>query len=341
MAVRRVGDSSYQVEGVYVGQSASVVGPKEGQGPLRDYFDLIWNDEGTTFSSYEMAERALLRQSETIALNKSQLAWEDVDIVVSGDLLDQLITTNFEARDHRRPVLGVFSACASFTEAMTVASLILGQGGPTSALVAACSHHLSAERQFRYPVELGYQRTPTASWTATAAGSVIVSTRPTDLAIDSVTIGRVLDWGSKDPNDMASAMAPAAVDTIRRHFEALGETQDDYDAVVTGDLGRFGMQLAEHLASDEYHVHIGDKLQDCGALLYHIGQQDVHNGGSGPGCSASVFSGYWTQQLRSGRIQRMLLVATGALFSPKSYQQGESIPAIAHAVAVTRLGEQP
>ena len=159
------------------------------------------------------------------------------------------------------------------------------------------------------------------------------------MRIDSLTIGRVLDWGSHDPNDMASAMAPAAVDTMVRHLEAMGETQAHYDAIVTGDLGRFGLTLAQHLAAEEYHVSLGEKLQDCGEMLYDIQQQDVHNGGSGPGCSAGVFSGYFAENLRSGRLHRILLVATGALFSPKSYQQGESIPGIAHAIAITRQEE--
>jgi len=339
MAVQRSGESTYQIEGVYLGQTAAVVGPKEGEGPLADWFDRIWPDEGTRYPSYEKAEQALLSEAESIALDKSNMTWTDVDVVVGGDLLDQLITTNFDARSHSRPMLGVFAACASFTEGLVLASLILGQGGPSTALVTAASHHLAAERQFRFPLELGYQRSPTASWTATASGVAVLSTRRSDLRIDSLTIGRVLDWGSHDPNDMASAMAPAAVDTIIRHLEAMGETQAHYDAIVTGDLGRFGLTLAQHLAAEEYHVSLSEKLQDCGEMLYDIQQQDVHNGGSGPGCSAGVFSGYFAENLRSGRLHRILLVATGALFSPKSYQQGESIPGIAHAVAITRQEE--
>ncbi len=336
MSAQRFGDATYQVDGVFLGQTAAVVGPKEGRGPLAPWFDRVWEDEGNRYPSYEKAEQALLKEAEAMALDKSNMTWADVDLVLGGDLMDQLITTNFDARDHHRPILGIFSACASFTEGLAIASLLVGQGGPGSALVTAASHHFSAERQFRFPLELGYQRTPTASWTATAAGAATVRSQASDLRIDSLTIGRVLDWGATDPNDMASAMAPAAVDTITRHLKALGETEDDYDAIFTGDLGRFGLALAKHLASSEYQVSLDQKLHDCGEMLYDIEQQDVHNGGSGPGCSASVFSGYLAGQLRSGKLRRILLVATGALFSPKSAQQGESIPAIAHAVAVTR-----
>jgi stage V sporulation protein AD len=336
MGVEWVRGSSYKIDGVYVAETGAVGGPKEAQGPLAASFDRLWGDEGIHFPSYEKAEQALLHEAETIALDKGSRTWSDIDLVLGGDLLDQLITTNFEARAHQRPVFGLFSACATFTEGLGLASLLLGQGGPNTVMVTAASHHFSAERQFRFPLELGYQRAPTASWTATAAGAVIVQAARADLAIDSVTVGRVVDWGAKDPNDMASAMAPAAVDTIRRHLLAFSETADDYDAIVTGDLGRFGMGLAQHLAQSEYQLELGDRFQDCGALLYHLEAQDVHNGGSGPGCSASVFAGYFANLLRTGKINRLLLVATGALFSPKSYQQGESIPAVAHAVAIQR-----
>lgn len=340
MAVERRSASSYRLHNVFLAGTAAVAGPKEGQGPLSGYFDRVWHDEGTQYPSYEKAEQALLQESETLALKKTGLEWSDIDLVLGGDLLDQLITTNFEARQHQRPLFGVFSACASFTEGLAIAGLMLGQGGPNTAMVTAVSHHLSAERQFRFPLELGYQRAPTASWTATAAGAAIVQRSSSDLQLDSITIGRVIDFGCRDPNDMPTAMAPAAVDTIRRHFQALGESEDDYDAIVTGDLGRFGVDLAQHMALDEYHLRLEQKLQDCGQLLYHIDEQDVHNGGSGPGCSAGVFSGYLARKLRDGSLKRILLVATGALFSPKSYQQGESIPAIAHAVAITRQGER-
>lgn len=325
-----------------MGESSAVVGPKEGAGPLHDHFDRIWEDEGRDYPSYEKAEQALLAEAEEVALTKAGLTWSDIDVVIGGDLLDQLISTNFDARHHQRPVLGVFSACASFTEALATAALMMqSQVGPHQAVVSAVSHHLSAERQFRFPLELGYQRAPTASWTATAAGVAILRTDPSPLQIEAVTLGRVVDWGAKDPNDMASAMAPAAVDTIRRHLQAQNESVDDYDAIVTGDLGDFGVTLARHLAETEYNITLTDKLDDCGRMLYDRNRQDVHNGGSGPGCSASVFSSYWFDQLRSAAATRLLLVATGALFSPKSYQQGETIPAIAHAVAVARLEPEP
>ncbi len=341
MIAEQIGEASYRTAEAYIAETAACVGRKEGEGPLGQYFDVVWRDEGEAFSSFEKAEQALLAQTQDTALAKASRAWSDVDLVIGGDLMDQLIATDFEGRRHQRPLVGLFSACASFTEALAVGASTVGRKGPRTVLVAASSHHLTAERQFRFPLELGYQRTPTASWTATAAGAVLLVAEPTPVVVDAVTFGRVVDWGSKDANDMASAMAPAAVDTIQRHLDALGEAVEAYDAIVTGDLGVFGMKLAAHLAHTEYHFDLGTNLEDCGHLLYDIERQDVHNGGSGAGCAASVFSGYLYRHLRTGRWRRILLAATGALFSPTSSQQGESIPAIAHAVSFSRHGDSP
>ncbi len=340
MIAEQIGEASYRTTEAYIAETAACVGPKEGEGPLGEYFDAVWRDEGVAHPSFERAEQAMLTQAQDTVLSKASRDWSEVDLVIGGDLMDQLIATDFVARRHQRPLLGVFSACASFAEALAAAAAMVRQPGPDTILVGASSHHLTAERQFRFPLELGYQRTPTASWTATAAGAVLVVARSTPVAIDAVTFGRVVDWGWKDANDMASAMAPAAVDTIQRHLGALGEKVDAYDAIVTGDLGAFGMKLAAHLADTEYDFDLGGKLEDCGHLLYDIERQDVHNGGSGAGCAAAVFSGYLYHNLRTGRWRRMLLAATGALFSPTSSQQGESIPAIAHAVTISWRGEQ-
>lgn len=337
MKVIREGDSTYRVEGAYLAETYSVVGPMEGRGPLRKYFHRIWTDEGSRFRSFERAERQLLAEVQDGVVGAMGIGWDDVDLVLGGDLLDQLISTNFAAREHSRPLWGLFSACATFSEGMGLAGLLVGAGGPRRVVVSAVSHHLAAERQFRFPLELGYQRAPTASWTATAAGAAIVSRDPAPLRVEAATVGRVVDWGLANPNDMASAMAPAAVDTIRRHLEALGERPADYDAIVTGDLGAFGVELARHLAAEEFNLDLSG-LQDCGVLLYDPKTQDVHNGASGTGCSASVFASYLVHQLRHGVWRRILLVATGALFSPTSYGQGETVPAIAHAVAVGRGG---
>lgn len=337
MTVTRQGDGTYRLDGAYLAETYSVVGPLEGKGPLAEYFHRVWRDEGKRFPSFERAERALLGEAQDGAVSAMGIGWDGVDLVLGGDLLDQLISTNFAGRDHRRPLFGLFSACATFSEGMGLAGLLVASGGPRRVVVAAVSHHLAAERQFRFPLELGYQRAPTASWTATAAGAAIVTHEPGPLRLEAATVGRVVDWGQSDPNDMATAMAPAAVDTIRRHLEALGERPTDYDAIVTGDLGALGVELARHLAAEEYDLDLS-RLDDCGLLLYDRKAQDVHNGASGTGCSAAVFSSYLVHQLRRGTWRRVLLVATGALFSPTSNGQGETVPTIAHAVAVGRGG---
>lgn len=338
MGIKQLAAGSYGIDGVYIQGAAAVAGPKEGRGPLGPYFDRVWASENPRGGSFEQAERELLRESQETVLQKTGMTWADIDLAVGGDLLDEIISTNFAAREHARPLAGLFSACAVFAEALAAGAAMVGGGGPRTVLVSAVSHNKAAERQYRYPIELGYQRTPTAAWTATAAGSVVLADRPAPLAIEAATFGRVIDFGLKDPNDLGSAMAPAAVDTIGRHLDALGCSVSDYDAIFTGDLGQLGVQLAVALLERGGRPP-GNRLDDCGRSLYHLDSQDVHNGGSGPGCSASVFSGYLVGSLMSGRFRRLLLVATGALFSPTTYQQGESIPAIAHAVSVVHRGE--
>ncbi|PSR33360.1 MAG: stage V sporulation protein AD [Sulfobacillus thermosulfidooxidans] len=337
MAIKRLGTSTYQFDNVHIISTAAVGGPKEGQGPLGADFDRIWPSELNDYDSFETAERHLLFESQTLAVEKAKQSWDNIDLVMGGDLLDQLATTNFAAREHQRPLIGLFSACAVFTEGLGLGAMTIAGGGPHGVLVSAASHHMAAERQFRFPIELGYQRTPTAAWTATAAGTCLLGRvnedHPERVRVESVTFGRVVDWGSKDPNDMGTAMAPAAFDTIRRHLEETGRSIDDYDRVYTGDLGVFGLQLLSRLAQKN-GLSWEAQLDDCGRALYAIKEQDVHNGGSGAGCSASVFSGFIYHRMKKRQWHKVLLVATGALFSPTTYQQGESIPCIAHAVSV-------
>ena len=340
MAIERIGDASYRVTGVHIIGTGSVVGPKEGAGPLGKHFDRVWPDEGESHPNFEQAEQALLTEAYTEALKKARMEFQSIALVVGGDLLDQIVTTNYAARGHGRPTTGIFSACATFTEGLGLGAMLLAGGGPNSVMVSASSHHLTAERQFRFPIELGYQRTPTAAWTATAAGAVILSRATGPLDIESVTFGRVIDLGGKDPNDMGSAMAPAAFDTIQQHLRDTGQRPLDYDAIYTGDLGHFGMQMLKAWA-EHRGVHFGDELDDCGRSLYDAKTQDTHNGGSGPGCSAGVFAGPLARRLVNGDMHRLLLVSTGALFSPTTYQQGETIPCIAHGVSIVRRRNFP
>lgn len=337
MSVTRLAAATVGVSGVFIQATGAVVGPKEGQGPLGQEFDRVWPDEGKSYSSFEKAEQGLLKEACDMALQKTEMAWHQLDVVLGGDLLDQTVTTNFVGRTHERPLLGMFAACATFAEALGLAAILVGSGAVATALASASSHHLTAERQFRFPLELGYQRPPTSAWTSTAAGAVVLAEEPRAIQVEAATFGRVVDIGGKDPNDMGSAMAPAAFDTITRHFEATGLKSSDYTNIVTGDLGHFGIKMLKSYASSK-GVQFGEELNDCGRWLYDSESQDTHNGGSGPGCSASVFAGPLSRRLAALPHGRMLLVSTGALFSPTTYQQGETIPCIAHAVELVSTG---
>jgi len=313
--------------------AATVAGPFEGQGPLGALFDSVVPDELLGEASYERTERRLMRDAVEILLHREGIGRAEVDLLVAGDLLDQIATTNFAARDVGIPLLGLYSACATTAESLLVAALAVTAGAARRAVAATASHHRAAERQYRFPLELGVQRTPTAQWTATGAGAFLVGLgRRPPARIVAATVGRVQDYGLKDPANMGVAMAPAAADTILRHLRARGQTSSDYDLILTGDLARMGSPLLEELLGEE-REHPGTRLQDAGVLLYDPGQ-DVHAGGSGAACSALVFGGLVLPQLARGELRRALLVATGSLHSPTSYQQGETIPAIAHAIEV-------
>lgn len=314
-----------------IANCATVVGPFEAAGPLGPLFDRVVRDELKAEKSYERAERMLLRSAVELLLDRSRVTAAEVDMLVAGDLLDQLTTTNFVARELGMPILGVYSACATTSESLLLAALAVTAGAARFAIAATASHHNAAERQYRYPLELGVQRVPTAQWTATGGAAFLLARSGSGAArIVAATIGQVQDYGLKDPSHMGAAMAPAAADTIMRHFRARGQTSQDYDLILTGDLARAGSPLLEELLAEE-REYPGYRLQDAGTLLY-AESQDVHSGGSGAVCSALVFGGLVLPRLRRGEIRRVLLVATGSLHSPRSYQQGESIPSVAHAV---------
>ncbi len=319
--------STRQFEQVAVVGHFAAGGAREGQGPLAAAFDQVWNDDLAGETTWEAAEAKMAVQALEGAAHDGGWPLEAVDVVVGGDLLDQLVSTNFAARQHHQPTLGVFAACASFAEAVGLAGLWCDRGS-ARVVAGAWSHHLAVERQFRFPVEFGYQRTPTASWTATAAGALALTQGTGRVQLRAFTVGRVVDPGSTDPMDMGTAMAPAAWDSLQRHLAAVHARWDDYDRVFTGDLGVVGSGILCDLANDTAFVRVHD---DCGRSLYRP-EQDVHNGGSGTGCVAAVVAGHIMPRVEAGEWHRVLVAATGALFSPTSYQQGESIPAVAHVI---------
>ncbi|MEN6327067.1 MAG: stage V sporulation protein AD [Syntrophomonas sp.] len=311
---------------------ASIVGPREGDGPWGHDYDWIMEDYLFGEKTWEKAESKMLRETVKHAIDKRNLEPADVELLVAGDLLNQLVSSNFAARELSIPFLGLYGACSTMAESLIVSSMLMDGGFYDRTVAAACSHHYTAERQFRFPSEQGVQKTPSSQWTATAAGAVLLESIGVGPRITAATIGKVVDMGQKDASDMGSAMAPAAADTIRTHFQDLNLPTDYYDLVVTGDLGKIGMALAQQLFIRD-GLMPQPNYSDCGVLLFDQGQ-DVLSGGSGCGCSACVLCGPLLKRMLAGDLKRLLFVATGALMSPTTSFQGESIPGIAHAVAI-------
>ncbi|MGI6064985.1 MAG: stage V sporulation protein AD [Bacillota bacterium] len=315
--------------------AAAIVGPKEGQGPLKTNFDLVLEDNLFGERTWEKAECKMLQESVTSAVNKSDLKIEEIDFLLAGDLLNQTISANFAARQLAIPFLGLYGACSTFTESLLLAAVLVDGTYAMHVMAAVSSHHDAAERQFRFPTELGNQRPPTAQWTVTGAGAALVGPKQDGPCITYATIGKVIDLGVKDSHDMGSAMAPAAADTLAVHFKDTGRSVDDYDLILTGDLGGLGKSLMQQL-TERQGYKLGDKYSDCGVLIYDS-TQDTHAGGSGCACAAVVTCGYVLDSIRLKKFQRVLIIGTGALLSPTSIQQGESIPGIAHAVSLENV----
>lgn len=313
---------------------ASVAGKKEAQGPLRTSFDLTSDDTSFGQKTWEKAETQMQKQALRIALNKAKLEESALDAAFLGDLLNQCIGSTFSLRNSEVPAFGLYGACSTMAESLLLAGMAVSGGFCRRALAMTSSHFASSERQYRFPLGYGGQRTPTAQWTVTGAGAVILGVEGAGPFLRNATIGTIVDAGVKDANNMGAAMAPAAFETLRAHFDDLHRAPEDYDLIVTGDLGKLGSELVRELFSRE-GVRLKERYQDCGVLIFDTEKQDVHCGGSGCGCSASVLCGYLLNKLRSGEIKNLLFCGTGALLSPLSTQQGESIPAVCHAVAIS------
>ena len=313
--------------------SAAVGGPFEGNGALANDFDIIHEDLWIGQDSYEKAEKALLEHACQRAIQKSKLRKEDINFFLSGDLMNQIISSSFTARTLGSPYLGIFGACSTSMEGLALASQLIDSKSARYVLTAASSHNAAAEKQSRYPTEYGVQRPPTAQWTVTGAGAAVLAKDGIGPKVTSATIGRVVDMGVSDPYNVGAAMAPAAVDTIEAHFRDLKIDASHYDLIATGDLGKVGHELAISLLKKHGIKMPPDIFTDCGLLIYKEDQKSFA-GGSGCGCSATVTYGHLLNRMRKGELKRILVVATGALMSPISYQQKESIPSIAHAVSI-------
>jgi stage V sporulation protein AD len=314
--------------------TATVVGPFEGRGPLAEDFDIIHGNSLLGQDSWEKAEKTLMEEAAKLAIENAGLTKEQVQFYVGGDLMNQIISSSFAARTLAIPYLGVFGACSSSMESLSIGSFIINSGGAKNVLAGTCSHNASAEKQFRYPTEYGSQKPPTAQYTVTGAGAAVLSQEGTGPVVTSATMGRVIDMGVKDPFNMGAAMAPAAVDTIQSHFRDLQIEPGYYDLIVTGDLAKVGYEIACDLFEKHKVPMHQTQYSDCGMMIYDYQTQMVEAGASGCGCSAVVTYGHLLNRIRKGELKRILVVATGALLSPISYQQGESIPCIAHAVSI-------
>lgn len=333
MQIEHIGRQTMRLQTpVHIVAGGSVVGKKEAEGPLRERFDFISDDSYFGQKSWETAETAMLKECFKITCRKAAVAPEELGYVLAGDLQSQCTSSAYAVRDIGVPYLGLYSACATMGEAMSLGAVLAACGVPYVCAMTS-SHFCSAERQFRGPLEYGGQRTPTAQWTVTGAGAVILEPTGSGPCITHMTTGVVTDAGVKDLSDMGGAMAPAALQTLQAHFADTGREAGYYDAIITGDLGHFGHQLLKELAARE-GLMFPDILTDCGMLIYDAAAQDVHAGGSGAGCSASVFAGHILKCLEQGMWNRVLFAPTGALMSTVTSQQGESIPAICHALAV-------
>lgn len=312
----------------------SIVGKKEGDGPLGRFFDKVYEDAYFGKKTWEQAESELLRLTVKKALEKGSLSEDDINYMFAGDLINQCTSTSYGLRDLNIPLLCVYGACSTMSETLLLSSLMTdsGIGGYVAAVTS--SHFCSAERQFRFPLAYGGVRTPTAQWTCTASGCCIVEPHLNAPYIKAATIGKIVDLGVTDANNMGAAMAPAAAYVIKTHLEDMKKSPDDFDLIITGDLGRVGGTLLIELLAKE-NINIAHKYKDCGTMIFDYETQDVHAGGSGCGCSGSVLCGYFLDKVKSGEYSDILFCATGALMSPTVTQQGESIPSISHAVHIS------
>lgn len=320
---------------VYIMAAACMVGPKEGEGPLKDTFDVIVEDATFGKDSWEEGESEMMKQTSLLALRKAKLKTEDVRYMFAGDLLGQLIATTFGVKDFDIPLFGLYGACSTMGEALSLGAMMVHAGYADTVLASASSHFGGAEKQFRFPLEYGNQRPMSSTWTVTGCGAFVLSKEYGDTMITGITTGKVVDYGVKDSLNMGACMAPAAADVIFQHLKDYGRQPEDYDRIVTGDLGSVGKEILCKLLLDQGYdisnVHI-----DCGMEIYDDPEQDTHAGGSGCGCSAVTLAGKLLQEMRDGLLQRILFVPTGALLSTVSYNEGKSVPGIAHAVVIEK-----
>jgi len=320
---------------VYVKETSTVAGHLEILGPLYKYFDKCFDDFYIGEKTVEQAETKFQEESIDILLKKADKTSDEIDVLVSGDLQNQIAASSYASLKYKIPYLGVYNACATSTESIIIASSLLEAGKINNAICTTSSHNLASEKQFRNPIEYGAPKPTTATFTATGGASIMLTKEKTDIKVTSATIGRTIDLSQTDPNHMGAVMAPAAADTLYRHLKEHNETVEDYDLILTGDLGKFGMGILKDYMKKEYKINLGKNYNDCGVILYNIkNQKEITAGGSGPVCSALVNYSYVYNELKNKKLKKVLLIATGALFNPVSIFQKQNILSIAHAVSL-------
>ena len=334
MASQKCGKQSFTLPQLPVIRAwASVAGKKESEGPLAHTFDITSQDTKFGQKTWEQAEKQCQQMALEKLAEKANMKTSDFDLVLSGDLLNQCIGSSFSLRNQNIPHLGLYGACSTMAESLLIASMVVGGGFADKVVAQTSSHFASSERQYRFPLGYGGQRTPTAQWTVTGSGAALVCSSGTGPRIESCTIGTVTDLGITDANNMGAAMAPAAFSTIRAHMEDFHRIPEDFDLIVTGDLGQLGKEVLLEMGTRQGLLR-GGKLADCGCMVFDNTVQDVHAGGSGCGCSAITLCGHLLNELNKGKLKRILFCGTGALLSPTSTQQGLPIPGVCHAVSI-------
>ena len=325
---------TFYYNNVYISCCSTVAGPYEKNGPLGKYFDKTYDNFYIGEKSFEKAEIKLVKESIDI-IRKKLVVENDFDVVIGGDLMNQITASTYGCCGVGKSFIGVYGACSSSVLELIIGANFVEKGLVENSLCVVSSHNLSSERQFRYPTEYGVLKPSTSTFTATGAASCLLSNINSDVRIECATLGRIVDYDQNDANDMGRVMAPAAIDTLIRHFEDTGRSPDDYDLILTGDLGKYGVEIVKDYLSNTYDITLGDKYNDCGLLLYDLDTQtNIKAGGSGPVCSALVVYSYIYELLKKKKIKRVLFLATGALFSPIMVFQKENINSICHAVSL-------
>ena len=317
----------------YIISSANIVGTKEGLGPLKDYFDVIGGDDQFGQNTWEEAESTLQKEALTMAVGKAKKTMQEIRYLFAGDLLGQTIATSFGLMDFKIPLFGLYGACSTCGESLSLGAMCVAAGYADCVAAVTSSHFASAEKQFRFPLEYANQRPKSATWTVTGSGAFILGKEKSKAKITGITTGVIEDYGIKDSMNMGAAMAPAARAVIRQHFKDFERTPEDYDFIITGDLGTIGQEILIKLLKDDKY-DISEVHRDCGIEIYDSKRQGTGAGGSGCGCSAVTLSAYYLKQIQEGILKRILFVPTGALLSTVSFNEGMSVPGIAHAVVI-------